>query len=75
MPKYEGAGGYGTCSTLNQDERQGRYYPHINILILEEHPYKLIRCFTCSKQWEASETKPLTCKKDEWKSAEEILKG
>ena len=74
-PKYEGAGGYGTTSTLNTDQRQGKFYPHKDILILTQHPFKLIRCFTCKAQWESGEAFPAICKKlDSWQSAEDILK-
>ena len=76
MPLMGGAGGYGGITTLNQDGRQGRYFPHKDIFILKQHPFKLIRCFTCKAQWEDGQTFPQICKKqDEWQSAEEILRG
>lgn len=75
MALHGGAGGYGGITTLNTESRQGRFYPHINIFILKQHPYKLVKCFGCNTQWEEGEEFPKTCKKDDsWQSAEEILK-
>lgn len=73
MAKYEGAGGYGGISTLNQDQRQGKYFPHINIFILKQHPFKLVRCFTCNTQWSDGEEYPATCKPAS--GASEITRG
>lgn len=75
MVEHGGAGGYGTTSTLNQDSRGGKYYPHVNIFCLTQHPFKLVRCYTCNTQWTDGEDFPQTCKKDNWDNANEILKG
>ena len=70
----EGMGGYGGITTMNQDQRQGKFYPHKNIFVLVQHPYKLVKCFDCSKQWESNEIIPAKCKDSSWQSAEELLK-
>lgn len=75
MALMHGAGGYGGITTLNQDSRQGKYYPHTNIFVYKQHPVSTIKCLTCYATWESNEDYPKICKKDDWKSAEEILSG
>ena len=72
----EGAGGYGGITTLNTDQRQGKYFPHKDIFITRQHPDVYIKCFTCKATWAEGDKIPAICKKkDDWVSAEEILKG
>ena len=71
-----GAGGYGGITTLNTDQRQGKYFPHKDIFITRQHPNIYIKCFTCKYSWCDGDIVPAICKKkDDWVSAEEILKG
>ncbi len=65
MAKYEGAGGYGTISTLNQDQRQGRFYPHKSIFVFKQHPVSDIKCLDCLEHWREGEEYPAKCVKSE----------
>lgn len=71
--QYQGAGGYGGITSLNQDQRQGKYFPHKNVYVYIKHPNKFIKCFICKQEWSDNSTIPAKCKKDDWMSAEEIL--
>lgn len=50
---YGGRGGYGGISTMNQDQRQGRYWPHpatsarVDYLTDEV----IVHCLKCDVEW------------------------
>ena len=50
---FGGAGGYGGISTMNQDDRQGPYYPHHNISKHTDHATDEVQvfCFSCGQRW------------------------
>lgn len=45
--------GYATISTMNQDQRQGRYHPHRNISRHRQTLDGLVQvfCFDCGQRW------------------------
>lgn len=74
MAKYEGAGGYGGISTLNQEHRQGRFYPHTNIIIIRQHPTSRVKCFTCQCSWTEGNDYPAKCLKPATEGSEILEK-
>jgi hypothetical protein len=72
--QYGGAGGYGGVNSLSTEQRQGKFHPHTSIFVYKLHPISKIKCLTCKEEWFENEPIPAKCKKDQWQSAEEILK-
>ena len=50
---YQGAGGYGGISTMNQDQRKGRYHPHYNVTRHENFSTNetQVVCLSCGMRW------------------------
>ena len=48
------SGTYHTISTMDQDGRQGRYHPHLNISRFERPSEGVVqvKCFSCGAYWE-----------------------
>ena len=48
-----GIGGYGGITTMNQDQRQGRYAPHSATLVLRDKMMQLVhvKCYLCDAIW------------------------
>lgn len=49
MPKTS----YGTISTMEQEQRQGRYRPHRNVSRFQRADrVTMVKCFDCGEAWE-----------------------
>lgn len=48
-----GTGGYGGITTMNQDQRQGKYAPHKAIVRIKNLMTGIVgvRCFHCGGRW------------------------
>jgi len=71
MKAVGGAGGYGGPSTMNQDQRQPRYMPHINVTLYTRFSDNTteVSCRDCKQMWThprgSRENTPATCDKVE----------
>jgi len=64
-----GAGGYGGISTMNQDQRAGKYDPHRVVSVLKNFLFDQIhiRCHICGQEWihpRGTPTCPPICKSE-----------
>jgi len=53
MRTMGGAGGYGGISTMNQDQRQPRYMPHVSVSMytrLSDNTTE-VSCYGCGQKW------------------------
>jgi hypothetical protein len=54
---YGGKGGYGGISTMNQDQRQGYWAPHVVSKYLDRmRDMYTIKCLKCRQEWEITLT-------------------
>jgi len=65
-----GKGGYGGISTLNQEQRGGRYEPHLTIsrTLDRELDRYVVKCLKCGKVWFHSLNErwaPKECRRDD----------
>ena len=49
-----GKGGYGGISTMNTDQREGRYKPHNNVTLYTRYSDNVVEvsCRDCGQKWE-----------------------
>ena len=55
-----GAGGYGGISTMNTDQRTGRYSPHLAVSKITDYLTDTVNvtCLTCGEKWEHPRSAP-----------------
>jgi len=48
-----GIGGYGGVTTMNQDQRLGRYYPHLALSLFPDYKTGIttVYCYKCEMRW------------------------
>jgi len=49
-----GIGGYGGVTTMNQDQRLGRYYPHLALSLFQDYKNNVttVTCYKCDARWQ-----------------------
>ena len=67
-----GAGGFGGTSTFNTEQRQGKYFPHKNVVIFKNHltDEVFVRCLTCKQKWTHPRLYPEAPEKCEYNECE-----